>query len=368
MSKEMVLFLTAYVPNKAAAGEKNTMIMLNDLASKYDVHLIYYKYDYENDYIPERENVKVVMKRRNSALIKLKNFILCPFLHPIFSIRFDWYVLFKIRKLIKKNGYKVIIFNHSSMFIYGKYLNPTIPRILLCHDVMAQRVIRSSSLIMQKLCIYSEGFSLKQPNAHIFSFSQKDCELIKQNYKKEANICLDYIDEQILVKKPDVINDYFVLFGDWRRKENSIGALWFLNNVGPLLKSTITIKIIGRDFPREQIVFSPQLKVEILGFVDDPYGIIAQSKALISPLFKGAGIKVKVIESLACGTPVIGTDIAFEGLPTEFGNFMLLANTPKDYVDRIESINMCIEDRIKIRNEFIKAYQSESITNVINQL
>ena len=47
---------------------------------------------------------------------------------------------------------------------------------------------------------------------------------------------------------------------------------------------------------------------------------------------------------------------------------MLLANTPKDYVDRIESINMCIEDRIKTRNEFIKAYQSESITNVISRL
>jgi len=34
------------------------------------------------------------------------------------------------------------------------------------------------------------------------------------------------------------------------------------------------------------------------------------SKALISPLFTGAGIKVKVIEALACGIPVIGTDIA----------------------------------------------------------
>lgn len=43
--KERILFLTAYVPHKAAAGEKNTMIMLNDLANDYDVDLIYYKYD-----------------------------------------------------------------------------------------------------------------------------------------------------------------------------------------------------------------------------------------------------------------------------------------------------------------------------------
>lgn len=38
---EKILFITAYVPHKAAAGEKNTMIMLNDLAESYDVDLVY---------------------------------------------------------------------------------------------------------------------------------------------------------------------------------------------------------------------------------------------------------------------------------------------------------------------------------------
>ena len=46
--KEKILFITAYVPHKAAAGEKNTMIMLNDLAESYDVDLVYFKYDYDN--------------------------------------------------------------------------------------------------------------------------------------------------------------------------------------------------------------------------------------------------------------------------------------------------------------------------------
>ena len=52
----------------------------------------------------------------------------------------------------------------------------------------------------------------------------------------------------------------------------------------------------------------------MLGFVDNPYKIMSESLGLIAPLFHGAGIKVKVIESLACGTPVIGTEVAFEGI------------------------------------------------------
>ena len=319
--KEKILFLTAYVPNKAAAGEKNTMIMLNDLASCYDVDLIYFKYDWENDYVPERGNVNTKLTIRNSIMTKLKN--ICK----------------------------------------------RIPKILLCHDVIAQRVLRSSSYLMQKICIFSERMSLNLPNAHIFSFSQKDCDLIKQIYHKETNLCLDYIDEQIINKSPDKVEDYFTMFGDWRRKENAEGALWFINTVGPLLRKKVHIKIIGRGFPNKDVKnIVPNLNLDILGFVDDPYKILSQSKALISPLFTGAGIKVKVIEALACGIPVIGTDIAFEGLPPLFNSFMLIAETPKDYIRCMECLNLNIDERIKTKEMFIKTYQSDSITNYIKRI
>ena len=58
------------------------------------------------------------------------------------------------------------------------------------------------------------------------------------------------------------------------------------------------------------------------------------------PIVYRAGIKVKVIEALACGIPVIGTDIAFEGLPPLFNSFMLIAETPKDYIRCMECLNM----------------------------
>ena len=168
--KEKILFLTAYVPNKAAAGEKNTMIMLNDLASCYDVDLIYFKYDWENDYVPERGNVNTKLTIRNSIMTKLKNVCNFPFVHPTFSIRFNWLILRRVRDLLKMNHYKVVIFNHSNMFLYGRYIDKRIPKILLCHDVIAQRVLRSSSYVMQKICIFSERMSLTLPNAHFFSF------------------------------------------------------------------------------------------------------------------------------------------------------------------------------------------------------
>ena len=366
--KEKILYITAYVPHKAAAGEKNTMIMLNDLASKYDVDLIYFKYDYDKPYEPERQNVNPIKIIRNSSKVKIWGILNYPFIHPVFSIRFNWALARYINRLVKENNYKTVILNHSNVFLFGKYIDASVPKILFCHDVIAQRVIRSSSWLVQKICIASERFGLKMPNAHVFSFSQKDCDMLKQMYGIDAHLCLDYIDDQIIQKEPKQIGNYYTLFGDWTRKENLDGAKWLINKVITLLKAPIDIKIIGRGFPVELANASGNAKLDVMGFVDDPYQIISDSKAMLTPLFNGAGIKVKVIESLACGTPVIGTDIAFEGLPKGFDQFMILCNDEKSFANAIDSVDMKIAERLKTKNDFIKAYTQDSITNYIDKI
>ena len=46
-----------------------------------------------------------------------------------------------------------------------------------------------------------------------------------------------------------------------------------------------------------------------LGFVENPYGYIAEAQGLIAPLFHGAGIKVKVVEALALGGEDLCADL-----------------------------------------------------------
>lgn len=367
--KEKILFITAYVPHKAAAGEKNTMMMLNDLAETFDVDLVYFKYDSDKHYTPERDNVRVIKVFKNSTLIKLWGIINLPFLHPVYSIRYSWSKLIELRKITKGKKYKAIILNHSNVFYYGKFLNKNTPKILLAHDVIIQRALRTSKKFMQKLCHFSESHCFSLPNKHIFSFSQKDVNIIKKEYGLNAKVCLDYIDPDITNKSITDVKEYYMFFGDWTRKENYEGALWFIEHVSPLIKKETNIKIVGRKFPTEKIILSnPLVKYDIMGFVDDPYQLLSEAKALISPLFNGAGIKVKVIESLACGTPVIGTEIAFEGLPKGFETSMLIAKEPEEYIKSMESITMNVSERKSIRNRFIECYSKDSIRNYIELL
>lgn len=364
-----VLFITAFLPSDNAAAEKNTRIMLEDLSIENIVDLVYFRYSTDSLYQSPNKNIRIIEAFKNSLIRKILCILFFPFIHPIFSVRFSWFKLYVLKKKIRQGKYDVIICDHSQTFLYAKYLDKSIPKILLSHDVIAQRVSRTSSKLMYKICVLSEKFCLNIPNSHIFSFCQKDCDLIESIYNIKALLCFDYIDPQIINVEPLSIGNYFVFIGKWSRADNLDGVVWFMEKVVPLLTEKTNIKIIGKAFPHKYLSHTSQnVHIDYLGFVDNPYPLIANAKALLSPLFTGAGIKVKVVESLACGTPVIGTNIAFEGFSSDYSQGMILAEDANSFAKAMQNLNMGLQERIVLKNKFINNYRSITIPKFIKTI
>ncbi|NMC11957.1 MAG: glycosyltransferase [Chloroflexi bacterium] len=70
------------------------------------------------------------------------------------------------------------------------------------------------------------------------------------------------------------------------------------------------------------------------GYLDDIRPAIAQSWASIVPLRIGGGTRLKILESLAIGTPVISTRKGAEGLDLKDGSDILLANSAPDFASQ----------------------------------
>ena len=137
---------------------------------------------------------------------------------------------------------------------------------------------------------------------------------------------------------------------------------WFLANVINNLSDTFKFKIIGGGLPeaiKAEVV--KHSNMEYLGFVDDPYPIIANAKAEIAPLHYGAGVKVKCVEALGCGTPIIGTEVAFEGISDQYKDLMILANNPDEYVRAILDMNMPVTVKLAEKQKFIDSYNHQAI-------
>jgi glycosyltransferase involved in cell wall biosynthesis len=75
--------------------------------------------------------------------------------------------------------------------------------------------------------------------------------------------------------------------------------------------------------------------VVFTGYLDDVRPAIAQSWANIVPLRRGGGTRLKILESLALGTPVVATPKGAEGLSLTPGHDFLLANNPKEFADAV---------------------------------
>jgi glycosyltransferase involved in cell wall biosynthesis len=64
--------------------------------------------------------------------------------------------------------------------------------------------------------------------------------------------------------------------------------------------------------------------------VDDVRPVIAGSAACVVPLRQGGGTRLKILEAMALGVPVVSTRKGAEGLDVVDGEHLLLADGPRD--------------------------------------
>jgi polysaccharide biosynthesis protein PslH len=130
---------------------------------------------------------------------------------------------------------------------------------------------------------------------------------------------------------------------DWA--PNQEGLIWFFSHCWPKIHSQnpeLKFYLAGRNAPEW---FERIIKLEgvvYLGEIGDAYDFINSKAIMVVPLFSGSGMRIKIIEGMALGKPIVTTDIGTEGIPTENGKNILIANDVDRFVD---AINQLIHDR-----------------------
>jgi glycosyltransferase involved in cell wall biosynthesis len=104
--------------------------------------------------------------------------------------------------------------------------------------------------------------------------------------------------------------------GGYSHEPNLDAARWLISEIMPLVRkrsADIECLLVGSDMP-EQLRRLCGDGVVAVGYVKDLTEIFDRVRLTVAPLTYGAGIKGKVIESLAAGLPCVCTPVAAEGL------------------------------------------------------
>jgi glycosyltransferase involved in cell wall biosynthesis len=115
----------------------------------------------------------------------------------------------------------------------------------------------------------------------------------------------------------------------------------FLRAILPRLRAArpgVRLRVTGRAAP-EQIAALPAADgVEFTGYLDDVRPAVACAWAEVVPLRKGGGTRLKVLEALALGTPVVSTTKGVEGLELEDDRHVLVADTAHGFAAATERL------------------------------
>jgi len=143
--------------------------------------------------------------------------------------------------------------------------------------------------------------------------------------------------------------DSVIFVGGYLHPPNVDAALWLAREIMPLVwreEPAVRALLVGGDAPPElRALAGPRL--EVTGFVPDVAPLYDRSRVSVNPLRYGAGVKGKIVASLAAGVPVVTTSIGNEGIDLRDGVEALLGDDASAIAARIVALwrdpGRCVE-------------------------
>lgn len=123
---------------------------------------------------------------------------------------------------------------------------------------------------------------------------------------------------------------------DYLPNENAM--LWFVENVWSSLKTVrpdAELIIAGMNPSVRIQELAKHDGISVTGFVDDMLACYHSATLFVAPFQIARGVQNKVLQSFACGLPVVTTALGAEGIDCEAGVHYALAETPDEFVQQI---------------------------------
>jgi glycosyltransferase involved in cell wall biosynthesis len=129
------------------------------------------------------------------------------------------------------------------------------------------------------------------------------------------------------------------------RKENAQSARWLLDRIWPLVRAGVPdahLVLAGAD-PPPWLTTDASRGIEVTGGVDDLDGQYRRARVVIAPIVRGAGLKLKVVEAMHHGLPVVTTEVGADGF-TDLGGRDRLAVVSDDPAQLAETTVRLLRD------------------------
>jgi glycosyltransferase involved in cell wall biosynthesis len=366
-----ILFITEKFPYPLDSGGRiRTYHILKGLSQEHDITLVTtIEKENQRQYIPELEKVcrevSVIKAPYETTLqlgVKLiKNlFSSVPIVverHYVPGVAEEIRRQITCQALRKVPGtsFDVVHFDHLDASFYLPYIPDTMTTVLDEHNIVLNQIKTSADVEdnlfkrlymkfqLRKTVRYEAEICRKMTRCFVCSDTDKRYLL---DMTKDAHVVtipngvdVEYFGDKSWLSDsqnkfpPNVSTIIFVGTLDYGPGEAAVR--YFCEDILPLIQQKlpyIRFLVVGQNPPGYLQVFAEQNNnIVLTGRVDDIRRYGAQAQVFVVPLKNGSGTRLKILDAMAMGIPVVSTSIGAEGLDVRSGENILIADTPETF-------------------------------------
>lgn len=366
-----ILIITNYIPYPLISGAPlRTYSVLRRFARDHDVYLVAFSAtDNDHDDVAHlrvfcREVVSIKQKslkegmpfgKAVAALLKGQP--------PELSMAFSQEMAREIEKLTDRVDFDVVQIEHGSMGLYLQVLPEELRKrtVWLLHDIdfdKFKRIARIERRVFTKIRAWIHATMMRrwQPDfaarfGLCVAMSEADKQLllsVKSDLRVE--VAPNGVDTSYYRPLPDEAADSGILFiGNMGYQPNADAAIYFCGEVLPLIRRVLAnakVWIVGIN-PPDSVKRLEGNGVIVTGAVPDVVPYYEQARVCVVPLRAGSGTRLKILEAMALGRPVVSTSIGCEGLSAIDEEHLLVADDRKLFADHV--VRLLTESKLRKR-------------------
>jgi glycosyltransferase involved in cell wall biosynthesis len=231
-----------------------------------------------------------------------------------------------LRQLLKKNSYHIFL----NSYVYWEKLADEFPantvKCIDIHDLITlNEHMRSGSRDFRLGRMFQQEINAINKYDYAFSISEEEMLLLQPFCSRAQFINIPVTFKENFSGKN--IYKFDAIFVGSDNPFNKQGIVWFLNKVYPLLPRTMTFAVVGK--VARDIEAKPNLA--LIPFAENLDAIYDVARMVICPILGGTGLKVKVVEALAHGKPLVTTPEGLSGILQKNDNGCIVAHNPEAF-------------------------------------
>lgn len=122
---------------------------------------------------------------------------------------------------------------------------------------------------------------------------------------------------------------------------NAEAVRWFCERVLPLVRAEhpdVLVQLVGAGATPDLVQELAHRDVDVLGYVDDISEVFARASVFVAPFLTGGGVRIKLLDAMRAGVPIVSTTTGAKGLQARSGTELLVADSPEGFAAAVSEV------------------------------